>query len=211
MAVEPLEHGDGLRVGLRMAASDDHTLVDLGCLQGLWTPEQYLRLTDACDRLLEFTDGRLEVLPMPTDRHQAILQFLFLACLSVVEETGGVVRFAPLRLRIGTAKFREPDLLLVRDAGDPRRGNEYWRGADLVMEVVSPDSRDRDRRQKRVDYAEAGISEYWIVDPLDDTVTVLALEDAVYVEHGTFRRGDRAGSACLPGLGVDVAAVFDAE
>ena len=114
-----VEHRDGLRVGLVMAASDDHTLVDLGCLQGLWTPEQYLRLTDACDRLLEFTDGRLEVLPMPTDGHQAILQFLFLACLSVVEGTGGVVRFAPLRLRIGTAKFREPDLLLVRDAADP--------------------------------------------------------------------------------------------
>ena len=206
-----VEHRDGLRVGLVMAASDDHTLVDLGCLQGLWTPEQYLRLTDACDRLLEFTDGRLEVLPMPTDRHQAILQFLFLACLSVVEGTGGVVRFAPLRLRIGTAKFREPDLLLVRDAQDPRRANAYWSGADLVMEVVSPDGGDRDRRQKRTDYAEAAISEYWIVDPLEDTVTVLVLEGDSYAEYATFHRGDRARSVCLPGLGVDVAAVFDAE
>ena len=202
-----VEHRDGLRV----VASDDHTLVDLGCLQGLWTAEQYLRLTDACDRLLEFTDGRLEVPPMPTDRHQTILQFLFLACLPVVEQVGGAVRFALLRLRIGHRKFREPDLLLVREARDGRRGNEYWRGADLVMEVVSPDSRDRDRRQKRLDYAEAGIPEYWIVDPIDDTVTVLALEDASYAEHGTFRRGDRAGSVCLPGLEVDVAAVFDAE
>ncbi len=202
-----VEHRDGLRV----VASDDHTLVDLGCLQGLWTPEQYLRLTDACDRLLEFTDGRLEVLPMPTDRHQTILQFLFLACLPVVKQVGGAVRFAPLRLRIGDRKFREPDLLLVREARDGRRSNEYWRGADLVMEVVSPDSRDRDRHQKRLDYAEAGISEYWIVDPIDDTVTVLVLADASYAEHGTFRRGDRAGSVCLPGLEVDVAAVFDAE
>ena len=207
MAVEPLEHGDGLRV----VASDDDTLVDLGCLQGLWTPEQYLRLTDACDRLLEFTDGRLEVLPMPTDRHQTILQFLLLACLPVVEAIGGAVRFAPLRLRIGESKFREPDLLLVRDARDPRRADAYWSGADLVMEVVSPDGGDRDRRQKRADYAEAAISEYWIVDPFDDTVTVLVLEGDSYAEHGTFHRGDRAGSVCLPGLDMDVAAVFDAE
>ncbi len=74
--------------GLRVVAQDDCTLVDLGCLQGLWTEEQYLKLTDACDRLLEFTDGRLEVLLGPTDRHQAILQFLFLACLGPVRDAG---------------------------------------------------------------------------------------------------------------------------
>ena len=197
--------------GLRVVAQDDCTLVDLGCLQGLWTEEQYLKLTDACDRLLEFTDGRLDVLPMPTDRHQAILQFLFLACLGPVRDVGGVVRFAPLRLRVGAVKFREPDLLLVLDAGDPRRGDDYWRGADLVMEVVNPDSRERDRHRKRADYAEAAVSEYWIVDPGDETVTVLVLAGDAYAEHGVFRRGEQAASRCLSGFAVDVDSVFDAE
>ena len=202
-----IEHQDGLRV----VAADNCKLVDLVALQGLWTETQYLRLTQDCNHLLEFTDGWLEVLPMPTDQHQTILQFLFLACLSVVRESGGAVRFAPLRLRIREGKFREPDLLLVRDANDPRRSNNYWRGADLVMEVVSPDSPNRDIRDKRTDYAEARIAEYWIVNPIDETVTVLILDGDSYAEHGVWGRGQRAGSLYLPGLAVCVSAVFDAE
>ena len=52
---------------------------------------------------------------------------------------------------------------------------------------------------KRLDYAEAGIPEYWIVNPLDETVTVLFLADGAYREHGVFRPGAHAGSALLPG------------
>ena len=62
---------------------------------------------------------------MPTDRHRAISQFLFLALLPFVGALGGKVHYAPLRLRIRDGKFREPDLLLVRDAHDPRRRNDY--------------------------------------------------------------------------------------
>ena len=67
-------------------------------------------LTDHRSRLVEFTDGFLEVLPMPTDKHQSVLEFLFLAFLDFVEPRGGKVHFAPLRLRIRPGKFREPDL-----------------------------------------------------------------------------------------------------
>src|SRR3954471_9199207 len=79
--------------------------------QGTWSEEQYLVLTEQTNRLIEFTDGYLEPLPMPTDRHQAILEYLFLAFLQTVKPIGGKVRFAPLRLRIRPGKFREPDLL----------------------------------------------------------------------------------------------------
>ena len=197
-------------LGLRITAPNGRTEIDAGPLQGLWTQAQYLRLTDHARLLIEFTDGRLEVLPMPTDRHQAILQFLFLALAPFAGARGGTVRFAPLRLRIRDGKFREPDLLLVRDAGDPRRQNDYWRGADLVMEVVSPDDPQRDMQVKREDYAEARIPEYWIVNPPDETITVLALAGAEYAEHGVFRRGDRAESALLWNFAIGVADVFDA-
>src|SRR6185295_8516284 len=143
----------------------DDLVLDLLPLQGQWDEEQYLWLTDYTNRLIEFTDGYIEVLSMPTDNHQAILEHLFLAFLAFLKPLGGKVRFAPLRLRIRPRKFREPDLLLVRSASDPRRQNRYWQGADLVLEVVSPDKPERDLVEKRGDYAEAGIPEYWIANP----------------------------------------------
>jgi Uma2 family endonuclease len=72
---------------------------------------------------------------MPTDRHQVISRYLLFA-IRVCPARGGTVLYAR-RLRIREGQFREPDLLLVRDADDPRRQNRYWLGADLVVEVVS--------------------------------------------------------------------------
>ena len=198
------------RQELCISTPKEGAVIDLDVLQGLWTEEQYLRLTDHARRLIEFTDGRLEVLPMPTDRHQTILSFLFLSMVAMVRDSGGSVLFAPLRLRIRKGKFREPDLLLVRDANDARRRNDYWRGADWVAEVVSPDRPSRDTVTKRLDYAEARIPEYWIVNPMDETVTVLVLEGDAYAAHGVFCRGDRAASRSLEGCSVSVAELFDA-
>lgn len=197
--------------GLRIVAPDDDTILDLEPIQGLWTQAQYIKLTDHSRRLLEFTDGYLEVLPMPTDRHQVISRFLFLALFAFVHRLGGTVLYAPLRLQIRPGKFREPDLLLVRDAQDSRRQNRFWLGADLVVEVVSPDDPERDTQVKRVDYAEARIPEYWIVNPMDETITVLMLVGEAYSEHGVFRRGQQASSALLHGFALRVAEVFDAE
>ncbi|HEX8219502.1 MAG TPA: Uma2 family endonuclease [Chloroflexia bacterium] len=197
--------------GLRIVAADDDTILDLDPIQGLWTEEQYLRLSEGSSRLLEFTDGSIEVPDVPTERHQAISQFLFLVLFPLVHRLGGTVLYAPLRLRVREGKFREPDLLLVLDESDPRRQNAYWLGADLVVEIVSPDDPERDTRVKRIDYAEAGIPEYWIVNPEDESITVLWLQGDLYVEHGTYHRGDAATSVLLPGFAVPVHDVFDAR
>ncbi len=87
------------------------------------------------------------------------------------------MRFAPLCVRLRSGKFREPDLLYLVDRDDPRRNNKFWVGADLVMEVVSdsPQDRERDLVTKRLEYAEAGIAESWIVDPESESITVLTL------------------------------------
>ena len=112
-------------------------------------------------------------------------------------------------MRIRAGKFREPDLAALRDRSDSRNQNRFWLGADLVVEVASPDDPNRDLVEKRADYAEAGIPEYWIVDPRFESVTVLTLIAGTYADHGTFSRGDTATSPLLDGFAVDVTALFD--
>jgi Uma2 family endonuclease len=179
--------------------------------QGEWSEEEYLVLTDHRSRLVEFTDGFLEVLPMPTDKHQSLPQLLFLSFFQFVQARGGKVHFVPLRLRIRQGKFREPDLILFLSATDPRRQNRFWLGADLALEIVSEDKPERDLVDKRGDYAEARVPEYWIVNPMTQTVSVLRLRGDAYEETGVYRRGQPALSVLLSGFSVDVAAVFDAN
>lgn len=186
-------------------------LADIMPSQGAWTEEQYLLFTDHTNRLVEFTDGRIEPLPMPTDKHQAILGLLFKAFDRFLEPRGGKVRFSGLRLKVRDGKFREPDLLLVLSADDPRRQNRFWTGADLALEVVSRDKPQRDLVDKRGDYAEGGVPEYWIVNPEEETITVLRLEGGAYTEAGVRRRGESAVSVLLAGFAIDVGAVFDAD
>ena len=202
VAAHPLE--------MRLVWNGDELDVDLLLLQGLWTERQYLKLTDYT-RNLEFADGIIEVLPMTTDKHQNALEFLYDALRAFIGPMGGKVHTAGIRVRIRRGKYRQPDITLLRDAGDPRRHNRFWLGADLVVEVVSADDPKRDTAVKRLDYAEGGIPEYWIVNPLDETITVLTLAGAAYVEHGVFRRGAMVTSVVLPGFAVPVAAVFDAD
>jgi Uma2 family endonuclease len=176
--------------------------------QGAWSEEDYLHLDT--NHLVEFSDGKIEVLPMPSDKHQSIVFFLSALLGAFARKIGGKVLFAPLRLRLWPDKIREPDLLFLADAGDPRRQNAYWTGADLVVEVVSPDDPVRDLVTKRSEYAQAGIPEYWIVDPQAETITVLRLEDATYAEHGVFGRGETATSAHYADLQAPVNDVLDA-
>ena len=147
---------------------------------------------------------------MPSDQHQAIVGFLYVLLRNLADRVGGTVRIAPLRLCLWPDKIREPDLLFVASAADARRQHAYWTGADLVIEVVSPDDPARDLVTKRSEYAQAGIPEYWIVDPEMQHITVLALAGAEYFVHGEFGAGEQATSALLPGFVVDVAAVFAA-
>ena len=185
-------------------------LCDVLPRQGCWSDEGYLWLTDHGRRRIEFTDGFIEELPLPTDTHQTILAFLHALFRAWIRPRGGVAVFSGLRMRVREGKYREPDVVLLLDRSDPRRRDRYWLGADLVAEVVGPDAPERDRVDKRADYAEAGIPEYWIVDPRDETITVLALQGEAYAEHGVHARGDAAASALLEGFAADVSAVFDA-
>ncbi|MCX6045063.1 MAG: Uma2 family endonuclease [Chloroflexi bacterium] len=176
--------------------------------QGEWSEEEYLALDT--NHLVEFTDGHIEVLPMPTIPHQRIVFFLQrMLWMFVIERKLGEVLAAPLRIRLRPRKYREPDVVFMFAEKLAEQGIQYWENVDLVMEVVSPDDPSRDYEKKRKDYAQVGIAEYWIVDPIQRLVTVLQLAGQQYEVHGEFTPGMRATSALLAGFGVDVTEIFD--
>ena len=175
--------------------------------QGHWSEEEYLSMDT--NHLIEFSQGQLEVLPLPTFSHQRLVALLYRLLLGFVEERGlGDVMFAPLRIQLGQGKFREPDLVFMAAEHADRLGEQFWQGADLVMEIVSPNDPERDKVTKRREYAQAGIPEYWIVDPTDTSITVLTLQGQEYALHGEFVAGETALSVLLEGFKVDVADVF---
>ena len=178
--------------------------------QGEWTEEEYLSLTDS-RRGVEFVDGRLAFLPMPTEIHQTLLRLLFLALDRYVEEKGlGKVLFAGLRVKTREAKIREPDLVFLHKDNFAQRGNRYWEGANLVMEVVSDDAKDRERdyETKFAEYAQAGIAEYWVIDYEKRLVSVFKLDGDAYAEHCRIESKGLAQSASLEGFSVDIGALF---
>jgi Uma2 family endonuclease len=177
--------------------------------QGTWSEEEYLALPG--NHLVEFCNGHLEVLPLPTMSHQELVLYLYGLLLAYASRRDlGKVLVAPLRVQLWPGKFREPDLVFMLKRHYRRMGEEFWDRADLVMEVVSedPEDRRRDLQIKRREYARARIPEYWIIDPQEQTIKVLRLVGKRYAVHGSFAKGSQAASHLLPGFTVDVTATF---
>jgi Uma2 family endonuclease len=178
--------------------------------QGEWTEEEYLSL--GSNRLIEYSDGVLEFLPMPKPSHARISRYLSdLLRNHVASKNLGEVFWAPFSIRIAATRLREPDILFLSHDRIPD-DDVPPDGADLVVEVVSEgnEHRFRDFNTKRSEYAAAGIPEYWIVDPANEVVLVLKLVDGSYQVHGEFRSGQIASSALLPGFEVDVNSLYQA-
>lgn len=179
--------------------------------QGYWDEDEYLRLPGR--RLIEFVDGTIEVLEMPSERHQRIVIFLLGLLSGFVNSRGlGFVIVSPFKVKLRPGKYREPDLMFLFSENYHKRQEQFWEGADLVIEVVSPDDPDRDIVTKRKEYARAGIREYWLINPLNETITVFTLLEGekTYHEHGVFSRGQTAPSLLLKDFSVDVTATFSA-
>jgi Uma2 family endonuclease len=170
--------------------------------QGRWTAADYLALDT--NRLVEMVDGHVEVLEMPTPLHQAVLLRLYDLLRAFVLPRGlGAILLAPMPMKLPDGHFREPDLLFMLTGHANRRKTQYWEGADLVMEVLSAD-RQHDLVTKRTEYAQAGIPEYWIVDPVEGRITVLALEGDSYHEWDGAGAGGAVVSSLLAGFAVEV-------
>ena len=159
--------------------------------------------------LLEYVDGCLQVLPTPDSIHQAIAIILTNLLLAYSKgDPGARTKIAPFPIYLNDRKYREPDVCFMRGINAHRRNKKFWIGADLVVEVISESNRDHDFQTKMLDYAAAGIPEYWIVDPEQNTIHIFQLAGSTYILHGKFGTGTIATSPSLVGLSADVAAVF---
>lgn len=174
--------------------------------QGQWNECDFLRFHT--NRMAELVAGRLEILPMPSWIHQLIVKLLIELIEQQIRanELGGVLLFAPLPTRLFPGTIREPDVLYVAPENVPKLPIKYPDKIDFAIEVVSEgeEARRRDYEQKRVDYARAGVAEYWIVDPEDELITVLSLRGDAYELIGEYRSGDVASGHYFSGFSVDV-------
>lgn len=119
-------------------------------MQGEWTEQEYLDLTNATNRLVELSNGTIEVLPPSTRTHQMIIAYLYRLLFEVIEARGlGSVLVAALRVRLWEGKMREPDLVVMLAEHRDREHDAYFDGADLVIEIVSDDDPKRDLVTKR--------------------------------------------------------------
>ncbi|HYO15786.1 MAG TPA: Uma2 family endonuclease, partial [Thermoanaerobaculia bacterium] len=182
--------------------------------QGEWTYEDYLLLPDDGQRY-EVLYGVLHVTPAPRPKHQRGVARLHLRLGSFVESNRlGEVLFAPLDVRLpaGISNPVEPDILFFRHGNRPGEEGSFFEGVpDLVAEVLSPRTRRRDRTIKLKAYQEAGVPEYWMVDPDARTVEVYVLKNGRYVELCRGGMGDVVWSAVVPGFRLKVADLFPGD
>ena len=175
------------------------------------TLAEYLDLEGLDDGVWELVDGVLEKMPAPSLEHQRLIGVLYRLIDSYLAAAFPPVGIALLGVGVALSQFRVavPDLVYVRaERGYILGGNLVEGVPDLVVEVLSQD-RARDLVMKRGWYAEAGIPEYWILDPVNDTITVLELAGGRYVERAVLGRSDIMTTAAIPGFALPLGQVFD--
>lgn len=183
-------------------------------VQGNWTYEDYLRLPDDGNRY-EVIRGSLYVTAAPYPLHQYVQSRLALRVGGFVEERKlGALLGAPMDVRLPEriGDPVQPDLVFLRNGNQPRweMDRSFDGVPDLAIEILSRSTAHRDRKVKLEAYRDAGIQEYWIVDPWKRTAVIysLAVDRRRYVELCRGGEGETVRSAVLAGLEVRVGDLF---
>jgi Uma2 family endonuclease len=172
--------------------------------RGQWTEADYFALPET-NRFIELSEGELVMPPHPTHTHQLIVFELATRMRAFVQEQDlGLVQIGPLPVRLWLGKVREPDILFVAREHSDRIGEQVYGPPDLTVEVLSPSTRRTDRLEKMLEYARAGVREYWIVDPHGQTVELFVLREGAYELLGKWGEGEEARSEILEGFRVAV-------
>ena len=168
---------------------------------------------------VEVVDGVIIVMPSATFQHQdSELNLAFILRQHVKREDLGLVLVAPADIIIRKTpklRVRQPDVMFFsnaragfRTSSEPGRVQKEGIAPDLAVEILSPGQNERTLADKLSDYASIGVDEVWFADQESRTIRVLALDGGGYRVSGDFGIGETLVSAVLPGLNLDVAAVF---
>ena len=192
-AVEPVMTTTKYRTGMRMSL------------------DEFLSF-DETDGKWELDDGVLYIMPSGTRGHQFLIGELSWHLRNYLngfdEPPAQFYHEMTTILSRELQRVPEPDLVIVREGRPGILEGRWVEGApDIVVEILSTD-RNRDLVRKRQMYAEAGVLEYWPIDPRNDTVTQLELQDGVYVERAVLGADGTLTTPLLPGLSIPLAGIF---
>lgn len=171
------------------------------------TVQDYMGLPEGT--LAELIEGEIFMSPSPRARHQRIVLNLAVQLRDFAGRTGaGEVFVAPFDVHLPSQDIVQPDVVFV-SSGKKEIVKDWIYGVpDLLVEVLSPESPERDAIVKRNLYAKAGVPEYWMVDGDAKAVQVLRLAVDRYEPEGYFRTGETLKSVILPELSIPLEALF---
>lgn len=172
--------------------------------------ENFLKLY--AEQHAEWLMGKVILIVGNNTPHQRIQMFLGTLVNLFLNITGlGEILSAGTPMHLSDSQpAREPDLMVVLVEHRDRIREKWLEGkADIVVEIVSPESTVRDRGDKFKEYEMAGIPEYWLIDPLRRDADFWALgEDGTYISRPRDAQG-RLTSAVLPGFALDAEMLWD--
>ncbi len=177
-------------------------------LQTKLTYADYLKTSD--DERYELLNGELVMAPAPREIHQYILGRLYIEMGAFIYERDlGDVYFAPTDVALSDMDVVQPDLLFVSNERNHIITPENIQGApDLVVEILSPATAERDRTLKLDLYARHGAHEYWIVDPDARTIMVLRRGERRFEVAGIYGAEQTARSPILEGFTFNLEGKF---
>lgn len=159
----------------------------------------------------ELINGEFCQMPPATPEHQLLIDFLvgmINGLARSIQPMPGLA-FTSIGLALSDLYAPTPDIVYLRAENlHLIRGGMVEGVPDLVVEALSSD-RSRDMVMKRDIYAEAGIPEYWLLDPVNDTITVLELSSSGFAERAALGRGDTLTTATIPGFELPLDQLFD--
>lgn len=160
----------------------------------------------------EVIDGQLFVNPSPFTRHQRAVGRIFRYLDQYADKVGGEAFTGPIDMFINEENVVAPDVVFMRADHLSRVGEKNMTAApDLVVEISSPSTRQRDRTIKKDLYARFGVEEFWFVDLNKECVEVYCLSDGAYGPPTISHPGDSLKPTGLPGLTVPVTQTLAAE
>jgi Uma2 family endonuclease len=161
---------------------------------------------------VELWDGEIIMSPAPSFYHQEVVDRFHDHLKSWVRKhRAGKTGVAPLDMVLTPSRATQPDVVFISSERLDIIQGRLRGPADLVAEVISPESRRRDRIDKRDLYEQHGVREYWMIDPEAGTVEVLHLESGAFKLAGRWHAGETATSRLLKGFEVPVTELFVRE